>query len=97
MELSEAQKEIALEIRSRAEERKEKINMNKKILLSIMTIGLVAMLAGTGLYAYFSDTEKVGLNTITVGTLDIEVVTTPFALDDMKPCYTLYETMRSTT
>jgi predicted ribosomally synthesized peptide with SipW-like signal peptide len=67
--------------------------MKKKILLGIMTVALVTLLAGTGIYAYFSDTEKIGLNTITVGTLDIEVVSEPFELDDIKPCYTLYEEM----
>ena len=67
--------------------------MKKKILLGIMTVALVTLLAGTGIYAYFSDTEKIGLNTITVGTLDIEVTSEPFVLDDIKPCYTLYEEM----
>jgi len=46
--------------------------MNKKILMSIMTIGLVAMLAGTGLYAWFTDVETSTGNTFTAGTLNLD-------------------------
>jgi len=45
--------------------------MNKKILMSIMAIGLVAMLAGTGLYAVFTSTDTSGPHTFTAGTLII--------------------------
>jgi predicted ribosomally synthesized peptide with SipW-like signal peptide len=47
--------------------------MQKKILVSMMVIGLVAALAGAGLYAYFSDTETSSGNTFTAGTLDLEL------------------------
>jgi predicted ribosomally synthesized peptide with SipW-like signal peptide len=47
--------------------------MDKKILVSVMVIGLVAALAGAGLYAYFSDTETSGENTFQAGTLDLKV------------------------
>jgi predicted ribosomally synthesized peptide with SipW-like signal peptide len=39
----------------------------------MMVIGLVAALAGAGLYAYFNDTETAGQNTFTAGTLDLKV------------------------
>jgi predicted ribosomally synthesized peptide with SipW-like signal peptide len=71
--------------------------MNKKILVSMMVIGLVAALAGAGLYAYFSDTEKSEGNTFTAGVIDIwidpsggqsvETVEGDFLL---KPCETGY-------
>ena len=77
--------------------------MNKKILLSIITIGLVASLAGTGILAYFSDTETSVENVFTAGTIDIsidstggqEVVTVEGALD-LKPCQTGYTTTKIT-
>jgi predicted ribosomally synthesized peptide with SipW-like signal peptide len=47
--------------------------MDKKILVSMMVIGLVAALAGAGLHALFSDTEKSEGNTFTAGTLDLEL------------------------
>ncbi len=47
--------------------------MKSKILISIMTIALVASLAGTGLYAYFSDTETSSGNTFTAGTLNLKL------------------------
>jgi predicted ribosomally synthesized peptide with SipW-like signal peptide len=47
--------------------------MQKKILVSMMVIGLVATLAGAGLYAYFSDTETSTGNVFTAGTLDIKL------------------------
>jgi len=47
--------------------------MDKKILVSMMVIGLVAALAGAGLYAYFYDTAESTGNTFTAGTLDIQV------------------------
>jgi len=76
--------------------------MNKKILLGIMTIGLVAMLAGTGLYAYFSDTETSVGNVFTAGTIDISIDPTvgqPVTLNgfvDLKPCQTGYTTTKIT-
>lgn len=60
-----------------------------------MSIGLVAMLAGTGIYALFSDTETSTGNTFTAGTLDLKVsdrdegyvdgVTATWTASDMKP------------
>ena len=47
--------------------------MDKKILVSMMVIGLVAAFAGAGLYAYFSDTETSTGNTFQAGTLDLKV------------------------
>jgi predicted ribosomally synthesized peptide with SipW-like signal peptide len=47
--------------------------MDKKILVSMMVIGLVAALAGAGLYAYFSDTETSSENEFYAGTLDISL------------------------
>jgi len=47
--------------------------MDKKILVSMILVGLVAALAGAGLYAYFSDTEKSTGNTFTAGTLNLKV------------------------
>ena len=54
--------------------------MNRKILLGMMMIGLVAALAGAGMYAYFNDTETVGENVITAGTLDLEVSGDPVTI-----------------
>ena len=45
----------------------------RKILTAIFVVGLVATMAGTGIYAYFSDTETTAGNTFTAGTLDLEV------------------------
>ena len=62
--------------------------MDKKILVSMMVIGLVATLAGAGLYAYFSDTETSTSNTFTAGTLDIslgESETTEISIGNMAP------------
>jgi predicted ribosomally synthesized peptide with SipW-like signal peptide len=47
--------------------------MDKKILVSMMVIGLVAALAGAGLHAYFSDTEISKGNTFKAGILDLEI------------------------
>lgn len=47
----------------------------KKVLLSIMTIAVVAALVGVGVQAYFSDIEQSTGNVLTAGTLDLEVDT----------------------
>ena len=48
--------------------------MNAKgVLVSVMCIALVAMLAGAGTLAYFSDTETSTGNTFTAGTMDLKV------------------------
>jgi len=88
--------------RKRTERERRKLNMNKKILLGIMTIGLVSMLAGAGLYAYFSDTETSVGNVFTAGTIDISIDPTagqPVTLNgfvDLKPCQTGYTTTKIT-
>jgi len=48
--------------------------MNTKgILMSILMIGVVAMAAGAGTIAFFSDTETSTGNTFTAGTLNLKV------------------------
>ncbi|MDD5739060.1 MAG: TasA family protein [Candidatus Pacebacteria bacterium] len=62
--------------------------MNKKIILSIVVIGVVAAIAIGGTVAYFSDTETSVGNTFTAGTIDISVGASglvPVELKDMKP------------
>jgi predicted ribosomally synthesized peptide with SipW-like signal peptide len=61
--------------------------MDKKILVSVMVIGLVSALAGAGLYAYFSDTETSSGNTFKAGTLDIWLGTGSWSagFDNIKP------------
>jgi spore coat-associated protein N len=50
--------------------------INKKILLSLFTIGLLACIASAGTWAYFQDTVTSSGNTITTATL-----TSQYALD----------------
>lgn len=50
--------------------------LNKKMLLSLLVIGVVSVSAGAGTWAYFSDTETSSGNTFTAGTLDIEIPNT---------------------
>jgi len=47
--------------------------MNKKIILSLSVIGVVAAIAVGGTIAYFSDTETSVGNTFTAGTIDISL------------------------
>jgi predicted ribosomally synthesized peptide with SipW-like signal peptide len=47
--------------------------MDKKILASMLIIGVVSILLGAGTVAYFSDTETSKGNTFTAGTLDLKV------------------------
>ncbi len=44
-----------------------------KIIISLMTIALVAALVGGGVYAYFSDTETSTGNVFTAGTLNLDL------------------------
>jgi spore coat-associated protein N len=46
--------------------------MKKRILTSVLVIGLVAALAGTGTWALYTDTAASTGNTITGGTLDLK-------------------------
>lgn len=50
--------------------------MNKKIIISLATIGAVAAIAIGGTIAYFSDTETSTGNTFTAGTLDLKIDST---------------------
>jgi predicted ribosomally synthesized peptide with SipW-like signal peptide len=66
--------------------------MDKKIMVSMMVIGLVAALAGAGLHALFSDTETSRGNKFTAATLDLKVdgyddpnVPVYFNISDVKP------------
>lgn len=45
----------------------------KRIMTSLVLIGLAASLIGVGSFAYFSDTETSTGNTFTAGTLDLKV------------------------
>lgn len=46
----------------------------RKTYVSLLVIGLAAVLVGAGSFAYFSDTESSVGNTFTAGTLDLEVM-----------------------
>lgn len=50
--------------------------MNKKILLSLLIIGIIASVASAGTWAYFSDTETSTSNTLTAGSLILDMPTT---------------------
>src|SRR4030042_1466539 len=47
--------------------------MNKKLIISLSIIGVVAAIAVGSTIAYFSDTETSTGNTFTAGTLDLKV------------------------
>ncbi|MHA1483370.1 MAG: TasA family protein, partial [Candidatus Heimdallarchaeaceae archaeon] len=73
--------------------------MNKKIIISLSVIAVVAAVVVGGTIAYFSDTETSTGNTFTAGTIDISVNgenpwSESFTLADMKPCYTDYINFR---
>ena len=69
----------------------EKMRNTKGILMSILMIGVVAMAAGVGTLAYFSDTETSTGNTFTAGTLNLTVDDqdganiVKFTVSDIKP------------
>jgi predicted ribosomally synthesized peptide with SipW-like signal peptide len=61
-----------------------------KIMISLMTIALVGILIGGGVYAYFSDVETSTDNTFTAGTLNLEVgvndpTTANITVSNLKP------------
>jgi predicted ribosomally synthesized peptide with SipW-like signal peptide len=67
--------------------------MKKRMLLSILTIGVVSALVAGAVTAYFTDTEKSGTNMFQAGTIDIDVdgenpwsAAGEFDITDMKPC-----------
>ncbi len=47
--------------------------MNRRILVSLMVIGIVGAVAGSGTLAYFNDTESVTGNTFAAGALDLKI------------------------
>jgi len=62
--------------------------MDRKVLTAVFVVGLVATMAGAGIYAYFSDTGTSTGNVFTAGTLDITMTETAswaFPLTNMKP------------
>jgi|GEM_PF-1463641 predicted ribosomally synthesized peptide with SipW-like signal peptide len=74
--------------------------MNKKILASLIIIGILGFSLGWGTYSYFSDTETSSGNTFSAGTIDLEVNDmNPLegalvTLKDMKPCEWKYVTVK---
>ncbi len=61
--------------------------MDRKFLTAILVIGLVATLAGAGMYAVFTDAATSTGNTFKAGTLDIGLETKSWSagFDNMKP------------
>ncbi|MCK5398168.1 MAG: SipW-dependent-type signal peptide-containing protein [Thermoplasmata archaeon] len=63
--------------------------LNKKMLLSLLIIGVVSVSAGAGTWAYFTDEEVTSGNTFTAGTVDLsldaETITIELGADNMKP------------
>ncbi len=55
--------------------------MNKKILISLSLIGLVAAIAIGGTIAYFSDTETSIGNTFTAGAIDLKIDNESYVTD----------------
>ena len=70
--------------------------MRRKVLIGILTLVLVSILAGAGVYAYFSDTET-STGTFQAGTIDLAVngenpwTSAMFSFTDVKPCEVLEE------
>ncbi|OGM76419.1 hypothetical protein A2210_00220 [Candidatus Woesebacteria bacterium RIFOXYA1_FULL_40_18] len=69
----------------------------KKILFSLLTIGVVAVVAVLGTKAYFSDQEQVLGNTISTGTITIDLTSesfteqvSHFVIEDLKPSQNAY-------
>jgi len=73
--------------------------MKRKILMSVMVIGIAAAMLGAGTFSYFSDTEIAKNNTFTAGTIDISLNPAAYGGQqvetiegdlDLKPCQTGY-------
>ena len=73
----------------------------KKILMSLLVIGVSLGMLGAGTFSFFSDTEIAENNTFAAGTIDISVTgefldtyenpwTYHFELEEAKPCETRY-------
>ena len=58
------------------------MRMNRKILLSLLIIGLVVSVASAGTWAYFSDVKSTQQNTLKAGKLILTLSTTQINLDD---------------
>ncbi len=69
--------------------------MNRKVLLSLLVIGVAALMVGLGTAALFTDSATSEDNTFTAGTLDIEAGTTWWAgsVDNIKPGDTMVFTV----
>jgi len=59
--------------------------MNKKILISLSIIGIVAAIAVGGTIAYFSDTETSTGNTFTAGAIDLMIDNTSYYNGQLNP------------
>ncbi|HII92467.1 MAG TPA: hypothetical protein HA262_09945 [Methanosarcina sp.] len=60
--------------------------LNKKMLLSVLILGVVATAAGAGTWAFFDDSLPVAGNTITAGTLNLDgSLVQTFAVSDAIP------------
>lgn len=55
--------------------------MDKKIFSSLLTIFSIASIASAGTWAYFGDTKTSDLNSLTAGTLTLEIPTTKTIVD----------------
>lgn len=63
--------------------------MDTKILTAVFVVGLVATMAGAGIYAYFSDTETSSDNVFTAGIMDLnKPADAVIAIDNAYPGYT---------
>lgn len=68
--------------------------MKKKLLISVITLGVIAALVAGGVIAYFTDEETTGPHTMDAGTIDISVdgvdpwedSLVDYSILDMKPC-----------
>jgi predicted ribosomally synthesized peptide with SipW-like signal peptide len=65
------------------------MEINRKVLISLFIIGILALGIGWGTYSYFNDTETSSNNTFTAATLDLTVdgpgFSAPITLSNMKP------------
>ncbi len=62
--------------------------MRRSVLLSLMTVVMVATMLGIGSWAVFNDTETAGPYTATAGSLDLDLDTSavvPAEISDLKP------------
>lgn len=67
-----------------------KKEMKKKLLISIMVIGIAATLLGAGTVSWFFDIDPVP-GTITAGDITVEITNgNPISIEDIKPCFNKY-------